>query len=79
MGAVAENVDSMEGQVVRLEKEHAQSCPDKMKSSRCIIVQFISRTHRHKIWRDAKFSAVLRQKSMRILYLTPVDETTTST
>lgn len=40
---------------------------DKSKSSRRIIVQFISRFHRDKIWRDARTSTVLRQRKVRIL------------
>lgn len=40
---------------------------DKERSSRRIIVQFISRSHRDKIWRDARTSTVLKQKKIRIL------------
>lgn len=32
----------------------------------CIIVQFISRTHRDRIWADAKHSEILKQKNIRI-------------
>lgn len=40
---------------------------EKRGSPRRIIVQFISRTHRDKIWKDARLSAVLKREKIRIL------------
>lgn len=42
-------------------------CSGEARSSRRIIVLFLSRSHRDRIWKDAKTSALLKERKIRIM------------